>query len=317
MRVVTFGRGSQNTVVINDGRVSRVHCQIMQYDNGSFGIIDFNSANGTFVNGYPIAGEARLRWNDTVQIGDTVLYWQSYFNSEDTSSNSSVGWWIGGGAAIALFLILFTIGTINITTQTQNNRNVQSSEIRQETRTATQPISIPQAEPNADRIRQDLVRRTLNQPSNFTRQRFDIQSIDQIRNVTIRSRSEEGNQLVFDVRLDLQSPTNQYVANVIITYVRESGNRWNFNHIRTSELDIVPTGRYNRCITTSWNHFWLDFHNSCDVVLLVEGRKFTFDGSHTGRRAWQNFSVNVPPNGRGSMIGDRDGEFSITRIERP
>ena len=35
MKVITIGRSSQNEVTIHDGAVSRHHCQIVQYDNGT------------------------------------------------------------------------------------------------------------------------------------------------------------------------------------------------------------------------------------------------------------------------------------------
>jgi pSer/pThr/pTyr-binding forkhead associated (FHA) protein len=79
MKVITFGRSSQNNVVINDNKVSRVHCQIVQHDNGSFDIVDFGSANGTFVNGRRINGEITLSSNDIVRIGNTLLPWLRQF----------------------------------------------------------------------------------------------------------------------------------------------------------------------------------------------------------------------------------------------
>ena len=80
VRVVTIGRSSQNEVVINDAKASRVHGQILKYDDGSYGIVDFGSTNGTFVNGNKIYGEMRLSPYDIVRIGQTTLPWQDYFN---------------------------------------------------------------------------------------------------------------------------------------------------------------------------------------------------------------------------------------------
>ena len=80
MRVITIGRSQDNDFVINDDRVSRIHLQMVQDDNGNFSVVDLNSLNGTFVNGYRITGEYCLQASDTVRIGNTVLPWQSYFN---------------------------------------------------------------------------------------------------------------------------------------------------------------------------------------------------------------------------------------------
>jgi len=82
MKVITIGRNPDNDIVINDVKVSRNHLQIVQDDNGNCSAVDLSSANGTLVNGQRIAGETRLLPNDTVQIGDTRLPWQSYITPQ-------------------------------------------------------------------------------------------------------------------------------------------------------------------------------------------------------------------------------------------
>ena len=79
MKVITFGRSHRNQVVLNNPTVSRVHCQIIQHDNGSYSIADFKSLNGTFVNGRRVFGESPLSPGDSVRIGNVRLNWQSYF----------------------------------------------------------------------------------------------------------------------------------------------------------------------------------------------------------------------------------------------
>jgi len=107
MKVITFGRSSQSNVVINDIKVSRVHCQIIQHDNGSFGIADFGSTNGTYVNGQRITGEVQLNWNDTVQIGNTLLQWQDYFRTGKLSKSNNTWIW---GLVAAVAVIIFIVG---------------------------------------------------------------------------------------------------------------------------------------------------------------------------------------------------------------
>jgi len=81
MKVITIGRGSGNDVAINDSKVSRHHLQIIQDDYGNFRIVDFGSANGTFVNGRKISGEIPLSSNDIVRIGNTTVPWKGYFSN--------------------------------------------------------------------------------------------------------------------------------------------------------------------------------------------------------------------------------------------
>lgn len=86
MKVITIGRLKGNDVIIdNDDRVSRHHLQIVQLDDGTYHLIDFNSTNGTFVNGNRVQGEVVLDKGDFVRIGDTMLPWTTYFEPEFVS----------------------------------------------------------------------------------------------------------------------------------------------------------------------------------------------------------------------------------------
>lgn len=78
MKVITIGRDTTNNVVINDEKVSRVHCQLVQKNDGGYSIVDLGSTNGTFVNGRRILGETQLQSKDVVRIGDTNLPWKNY-----------------------------------------------------------------------------------------------------------------------------------------------------------------------------------------------------------------------------------------------
>lgn len=78
MKVITIGRSSECSVVINDVKVSRVHAQLVQDDEGRISVVDLGSTNGTKVNGKRIAGEMRLSPGDELRVGDTVLPWQNY-----------------------------------------------------------------------------------------------------------------------------------------------------------------------------------------------------------------------------------------------
>lgn len=82
MKVITIGRSSNSDIQINDSYVGRVHCQIVQDDNGNYRLIDLDSKNGTYVNGKRIHGNIRLKLTDIVRIGKTTLPWQNYFLQE-------------------------------------------------------------------------------------------------------------------------------------------------------------------------------------------------------------------------------------------
>lgn len=82
MKIIQIGRSSDNNIVIDDVRVSKIHCQIIQDDYGNYRLIDVNSTNGTYVNGVRCTREVSLNRSDVIRIGNTTLPWQSYFISE-------------------------------------------------------------------------------------------------------------------------------------------------------------------------------------------------------------------------------------------
>ena len=90
MKTVKIGRNPGNDVVLTDLKVSRFHCHITQYDNGSCQVFDVGSSNGTFVNGRRIFGQTGLSPNDVIRVGDTVLPWQNYFSSMEGNATPQV-----------------------------------------------------------------------------------------------------------------------------------------------------------------------------------------------------------------------------------
>ncbi|MCA9086538.1 MAG: FHA domain-containing protein [Planctomycetaceae bacterium] len=72
---VTIGREDDNTVQLNDERVSRVHAKI-QEDRGQVILTDLHSTNGSRVNGHPIHLRV-LQPGDHLQIGRCILLYGS------------------------------------------------------------------------------------------------------------------------------------------------------------------------------------------------------------------------------------------------
>ena len=69
-----IGRGEEDTIQVEDERVSREHCKIALVDS-NFVITDLESSNGTYVNGEKIT-EKTLENGDKIQIGDTIFEFQ-------------------------------------------------------------------------------------------------------------------------------------------------------------------------------------------------------------------------------------------------
>ena len=83
-----IGRGEMCRVRLAFPDVSERHALLMIGEDGVT-IKDLNSSNGTFVNGEPIEGEARLDDGSVVQIGETMLRVSA--DPESSSDSSSSG----------------------------------------------------------------------------------------------------------------------------------------------------------------------------------------------------------------------------------
>ena len=72
---ITFGRTSDNDVIISDGRCSRRHCEIVLSEVGAI-LHDLESRNGTLLNDSQIDRPVSLRDGDEIGIGNaTVRFW--------------------------------------------------------------------------------------------------------------------------------------------------------------------------------------------------------------------------------------------------
>ena len=78
---MTIGRDSTNGLCIGEESISRKHCAVLA-DEGKYRIADFNSRNGTFVNGIPIREKA-LQHGDTIRLGHSELLFLMEAEVED------------------------------------------------------------------------------------------------------------------------------------------------------------------------------------------------------------------------------------------
>lgn len=72
---VTIGREEDNSIQLNDERVSRLHAKL-QEDQGQIIFTDLNSTNGSRINGHPVQLRV-LRPGDHLQIGRCTLLFGS------------------------------------------------------------------------------------------------------------------------------------------------------------------------------------------------------------------------------------------------
>src|SRR5262245_58028959 len=71
--VCSIGRGSQNTIVLEDSSVSRKHAIIDCQSGNDCYVTDAGSRNGTFINDVRVAARTRLRHADCLRIGEVPM----------------------------------------------------------------------------------------------------------------------------------------------------------------------------------------------------------------------------------------------------
>ena len=69
---LTFGRGSDNDIILDDTQVSRNHARLIRQADEVI-IEDLGSTNGTLVNGKPVVGQHVLQPADIISIGSSVF----------------------------------------------------------------------------------------------------------------------------------------------------------------------------------------------------------------------------------------------------
>ena len=69
----TLGRGSGNSLVLADARVSRSHALLRPYGRGKYYLLDMGSGNGTFLNGRLVTSPVELKDGDSIVIADFLL----------------------------------------------------------------------------------------------------------------------------------------------------------------------------------------------------------------------------------------------------
>ena len=80
---ITIGRSIENDLIINDYKVTRVHCRIERIGKERYRITDLQSENGTYVNGQRLNGSKEIGPFDVIRVGDTNVQWLHQFAEPD------------------------------------------------------------------------------------------------------------------------------------------------------------------------------------------------------------------------------------------
>jgi pSer/pThr/pTyr-binding forkhead associated (FHA) protein len=80
-----IGRSEQNDVRLTDNSVSALHATLV-LKRGSWYIVDLQSANGTYVEGYRVAGERAVPDGATLRVGDVSMKFRMLSRATDKSN---------------------------------------------------------------------------------------------------------------------------------------------------------------------------------------------------------------------------------------
>jgi hypothetical protein len=74
---VVIGRATDAGIRLDQTSVSRRHAEVRASAEGSWVVVDLGSTNGTRVNGGVVSGERRLKPDDAISVGDTVIRFEA------------------------------------------------------------------------------------------------------------------------------------------------------------------------------------------------------------------------------------------------
>lgn len=82
--VCSIGRGERNDIRVRDDSVSMSHASLLRKDDTWY-VIDLRSANGTFVDGYRIAGERELPAGSSLRVGSVEMIFRSFVEGTEVA----------------------------------------------------------------------------------------------------------------------------------------------------------------------------------------------------------------------------------------
>ena len=91
--VASIGRGEQSDVRLRDESVSSAHATLLRKADTWY-VVDLRSVNGTFVDGYGVAGERELHTGATLRVGAVEMLFRSYVGGvEERHDRPKTGLW--------------------------------------------------------------------------------------------------------------------------------------------------------------------------------------------------------------------------------
>ena len=145
--VINLGSADENDVVINDSRVSRRHCRIVQEHNGYL-IVDLGSTNGTSLNRVRVR-EAWVKSGTTLDLGGVEVRFQTFGERVEVlpSTRDSFGSVVGRSRGMReVFAILERIAptsaTVILEGETGSGKEVVARALHQKSQRSNEPFVV-------------------------------------------------------------------------------------------------------------------------------------------------------------------------------
>ncbi|MFI5257783.1 MAG: FHA domain-containing protein [Gemmatimonadales bacterium] len=92
--VCSIGRGDQSDVRLRDESVSSAHATLLRKGDTWY-VVDLRSVNGTFVDGYSVAGERELHTGATLRVGAVEMIFRTFLGGVEEKHAKPKSGWLG------------------------------------------------------------------------------------------------------------------------------------------------------------------------------------------------------------------------------
>lgn len=179
----------------------------------------------------------------------------------------------------------------------QNIPDAEDDAIPQNIWNSVNTIVPPQ--PSAEKIQKDLVGREVGEGyengyfSSYWRWKIEE---GEISDFSIIKSEKVSDSYIYHTKMHLNGHSHSFDAKIDITYkLFDNQPDWTIDFVQSAGLDIVKTGKYDRCISKEKGSGWLFsddifLKNNSDVTLLVGGTGLNCLGK------WEKFSCTIEPN---------------------
>jgi len=165
----------------------------------------------------------------------------------------------------------------NYSPKERNSNATQETYVDYSSQIASLIQTIIPPKPDLEQLKNDLIGRKISwdmkQAGTYY---WTLLSTEEFKTVDIKETVNTNEIYLLDVHLLLRGEFTNYEANVTVQYILQHHDDWTFNTFQSKDFKIIPTNKYNNCISHGWEggvFSWPSYYvtNKCDYRLLIIG----------------------------------------------